>query len=580
MQTNVTAPVANPTSTQGAQAKSKKKGKPDPIRFTIPVGDVIPINKWLPEFEIYNKVQAIIDIRSNSIGGKLTEVKWNAQGNLMLTFTHSTNVNAVQAIAGEIRDALRLEGAGELRRAVPWGKVCISGVATGMLSGDRNPHSKDALLHKLYYSNNFLKNYAITQGPDWTIPPSRISMAYASISFAFEDKDGKLLPQLLKSNIHMWGKSITLNVAGSPARVHAILNNNAYDFFDIILIQDPWWGKIGSEKSVSRTDDPIYGTTHSPQWHCYHPPIGHSQSGPGVVTYVRKGVPGLSCRFSDKIPMSCNLIPIDFIYLDLPFTISNIYLHGPTANQTLLGLLDAPADASEAHIYCGDFNLHHPQWALSYNPVTTSSANSDMLAEWITMNQMEILNALDVPTRVGRRGQRDSIIDLTIANEAVLEGDLVSDWECSSRGTLGSDHNCITWANEDKWTKAVLDHLENHPPPPQYLCELDIEEGALAILKAMSAATEQSMQKVPVNKALPRSPWWNDQCSQAVADLENCGNPDARSKALGHLRSAIRGARRSHGDKLCSKVASPEAMFKITNWYKGKCEAPLPPPES
>ncbi|KAF8692069.1 Reverse transcriptase (RNA-dependent DNA polymerase), partial [Rhizoctonia solani] len=667
-QPNETTPVAA-TPAPGTQPKGKNKGKSDPIRFTIPVGDAVPVDKRLPEFEIYSKVRNIVDQRSNSIGGKLMEVKWNAQGNLMLSFAHTANVNAIQAISGEIRTALRLDGAGELRRAVPWSKVSLSGVASGIYSGDRTPHSKEALLYELLYSNSFLKNYVITQGPDWTAHPSKISTAYASISFAFEDKDGSgiinhssknaiaafhttitptpapkstaaagvvtLTPQkgtrtIAQSASRMAGYAplgriivlplplpslarpsnlcnmsdklihvLQLNVAGSPARVHAILNDKAYDYFDILLIQDPWWGKIGSEKSVLRTDEPVYGTTHSPRWHCYHPPIGHSLNGPGVVTYVRKGVQGLSSRFSDKIPMSRNLIPIDFMYFELPFSISNIYLHGNTANETLIGLLDAPADASEAHIYCGDFNLHHPLWALSSNPHTAGSASSDMLAEWLLANRLEILNSLDVPTRVGRRGQRDSIIDLTIANDAVIEGGLVSKWECSGRGSLGSDHNCITWtitinppcdtrnsegayrhridiAGEDDWIKAATIYLEEHPPP-QYTSTQEIEEGALIILKAMSTATELSMEKVLVNKAKPRLVWWNNQCSRAVTELEDCDNPEDRSAALGRLQSAIRGAKRSRGDNLCTKVTNPEAVFKFTNWYKGKREAPLPP---
>ncbi|KAH7333615.1 hypothetical protein B0J17DRAFT_631752 [Rhizoctonia solani] len=50
-------------------------------------------------------------------------VKWNAQGNLMLMFTHLSNVNAIQAIAGEVHGALRLDGAGKLHQAVAWSKV-------------------------------------------------------------------------------------------------------------------------------------------------------------------------------------------------------------------------------------------------------------------------------------------------------------------------------------------------------------------------------------------------------------------------------------------------------------------------
>ncbi|KAF8757129.1 Reverse transcriptase (RNA-dependent DNA polymerase) [Rhizoctonia solani] len=476
--------------------------------------------------------------------GKLMEVKWNAQGNLMLSFAHTANVNAIQAISGEIRTALRLDGAGELRRAVPWSKVSLSGVASGIYSGDRTPHSKEALLYELLYSNNFLKTMSLRKAPTGQptlarsrrrTPPSHSPLRIKTRGSGIINHSSKnaiaafhttitptpapkstaaagvvtLTPQkgtrtIAQSASRMAGYAplgriivlplplpslarplnlcnmsdklihvLQLNVAGSPARVHAILNDKAYDYFDILLIQDPWWGKIGSEKSVLRTDKP--------------------------------GVQGLSSRFSDKIPMSRNLIPIDFMYFELPFSISNIYLHGNTANETLIGLLDAPADASEAHIYCGDFNLHHPLWALSSNPHTAGSASSDMLAEWLLANRLEILNSLDVPTRVGRRSS--------------LEMGMLG------RGSLGSDHNCITWtitinppcdtrnsegayrhridiAGEDDWIKAATIYLEEHPPP-QYTSTQEIEEGALIILKAMSTATNYPWRRETRSPATP-----------------------------------------------------------------------------
>ncbi|KAJ1304840.1 hypothetical protein OPQ81_005974 [Rhizoctonia solani] len=116
---------------------------------------------------------------------------------------------------------------------------------------------------------------------------------------------------------------------------------------------------------------------------------------------------------------------------------------------------------------------------------------------------------------------------------------------------------CIDTANQEDWAKAVMTAIEETPPPAQYASTQDIEEGALAILHAMSTATAQSMKKVPVNKTQPRARWWNDQCSQTAKELSTCHNPEDRSAALGRLRSAIRAARRSMGDEICSK-ATPE----------------------
>ncbi|KAJ1304841.1 hypothetical protein OPQ81_005975 [Rhizoctonia solani] len=208
-------PPAAPTNARNTNSYAAKVASvPQPVVAPSSAPGSTPHTKnyktsaRLPEFAIYERLRPIIDQRSNSVGGRLTEVKWNHQGNLVLTFTHSTNPAAIQAIEGEIRSALRMERAGKLHRAVPWGKISVSGVATG-IHRDGIPHSKETLLEELLYENPFLKNYVITQGPDWTVKPSLITSHRATISFAFEDKDGKLLPQLLRSPIRMWGTNVT-----------------------------------------------------------------------------------------------------------------------------------------------------------------------------------------------------------------------------------------------------------------------------------------------------------------------------------------------------------------------------------
>ncbi|KAF8761656.1 hypothetical protein RHS01_01194 [Rhizoctonia solani] len=149
-------------------------------------------------------------------------------------------------------------------------------------------------------------------------------------------------------------------------------------------------------------------------------------------------------------------------------------------------------------------------------------------------------------------------------------------WDLRNREQLakGAYRHRIDIAGEDDWIKAATTYLEEHPPP-QYASTKEIKEGALIILKAMSTATELSMEKVLVNKAKPRLEWWNNRCSRAVTDLEDCNNPEERSAALGRLRSAIRGAKRSRGDDLCTKVTNPEAVFKFTNCHPTQDQARL-----
>ncbi|KAJ1299690.1 hypothetical protein OPQ81_005380 [Rhizoctonia solani] len=64
----------------------------------------------------------------------------------------------------------------------------------------------------------------------------------------------------------------------------------------------------------------------------------------------------------------------------------------------------------------------------------------------------------------------------------------------------------------------------------------------------------------------------------------SCGSSSTRPRsqrapALAALRGAIRRARRAHADEVCKKI-STEKLFGLTNWYKGKRRAPLPPIQS
>ncbi|KAF8702312.1 Reverse transcriptase (RNA-dependent DNA polymerase), partial [Rhizoctonia solani] len=297
--------------------------------------------------------------------------------------------------------------------------------------------------------------------------------------------------------------------------------------------------------------------------------------------------------------MLCNLISIDLIFYDLRFTITNIYLHGSTANKTLNALVNTPADPCEAQIYCGDFNLHHPLWSLDGAPAPSIAANADTLAEWILANKLEVINSPNTPTRRGRRGQRDSIIDLTITNNTVSQGNLILEWESTSFGAMGSNHNSIGWKfticppkdtqppeelmrfvidmeNQDKWIKAITRLLKENPPLQIYNSTEDIELGAWSILKAMSNATDCSMKLTKVHKRQLQAPWWNAACSDMVATLEHSVDSKSRSSALGHLRSTIRTARRNFADCICLQV-SPDNIFSLTKWSKGERHIPLPP---
>ncbi|GAB1528531.1 hypothetical protein RhiTH_011725 [Rhizoctonia solani] len=208
---NNTAPhPSNPTPPVVPQPKtpSPKTPTPNVVRFVIKVGNRINIENRITPSTAFTKLRPIIDSRSNSIGGQLKEARWNASGNLMLTFSANTNAKAIEAIQGEMLEALGLQGIGEIDRAVPWGKIRISGVATGIHT-DGTPHSPKALLDELLYSNkDEFKGVVITQTPNWTIAPEKVKSDFASISLAFRDRDGSVMKRLLGAQLNMLGHRV------------------------------------------------------------------------------------------------------------------------------------------------------------------------------------------------------------------------------------------------------------------------------------------------------------------------------------------------------------------------------------
>ncbi|CAE6377849.1 unnamed protein product, partial [Rhizoctonia solani] len=73
-----------------------------------------------------------------------------------------------------------------------------------------------------------------------------------------------------------------------------------------------------------------------------------------------------------------------------------------------------------------------------------------------------------------------------------------------------------------------------------------------------------------------RSPWWTEECSEAVHNLKY--NPENKDKdqLRGALRGAIRRARRNQGEKILAEI-STDRVFKSLKWFQGKRRALIPP---
>ncbi|KAF8750082.1 Reverse transcriptase (RNA-dependent DNA polymerase) [Rhizoctonia solani] len=251
---------------------------------------------------------------------------------------------------------------------------------------------------------------------------------------------------------------------------------------------------------------------------CFSPPGISGPKGPGVSIYVRRDIPGLLARYSDSLPPHPNVLAVDVIYNGSLTTLVNVYIHGDNERY----------EEALNHLICHPYPSSHPI----------------VIADnWISENDFHIFNDLTMPTRIGRRGQSDSIIDLTLLNSAAVDAFEDFEWTCEAEGAMGSDHNIISWTIsshihadgttdtepppnfvidleiEDDWTSRFdfllsLAHLPLDPKTPA-----DLESMANGILQAMTQATQDTMPQKKQGKRGSQSPWWSSECSKALQPL-------------------------------------------------------------
>ena len=94
------------------------------------------------------------------------------------------------------------------------------------------------------------------------------------------------------------------NINKSSPITHAILNDYVSSK-DVILIQEPWSGPIGTGKSDTCSDGtPIFGMPHQSSWNVFHPTriSDDRSSNPRVAAYVNRRLK--NCQVSVRADIS------------------------------------------------------------------------------------------------------------------------------------------------------------------------------------------------------------------------------------------------------------------------------------
>ena len=310
---------------------------------------------------------------------------------------------------------------------------------------------------------------------------------------------------------------------------------------DLILLQEPNWGRIGSDETGNDVVGPVGHTAWTP---ILPIPANRRQDPvPRVMAYAKR-------REEFEVTPRTDIVQDrDILALDISYrhqhiaTIINIYndpsLSRESAACNLRGL-NLPANQSI--IITGDWNLHHPLWS----PLNHASHHqvTEEVVDWLSSKGFTLLNEKGAITYTPHSGQRGSpsVIDLTFVNPIAMQTDLVREWAINPHLSYGSDHAALTWSlntdNEEvvnprgtkynlkevdptKWKEAFATHL---PRYTDYLNKLhsslpitpeDLDGAAEALTKAMEDATREI---APLRKPSPMAkPWWSEDLTKAAA---------------------------------------------------------------
>ncbi|KAI0285199.1 hypothetical protein BC826DRAFT_1109376 [Russula brevipes] len=317
---------------------------------------------------------------------------------------------------------------------------------------------------------------------------------------------------------------------------------------------------------------------------------------------------------------------------DESFTLVNFYHHMDGNSPRLSSLAAFPLRPIIPTIVAGDFNTHSPLWSAPplIGERTTVSAWAPTVEDWMETQGLSLLSPPHVPTSVGEvwfqttsnsvqtetkpevwfavweivpthhgeHGQRDTVIDLVLWNQAAAWSDQFVFDRVSFADSLGSDHTALVFS----WAPALF-----LPPPPSAATPRwqvrdslqDVWQEHFSTLAASPAfvtsdpaALAQALTQAIIdandfafNHAHPSSlghgmRWWNDACSGTLAQLKTAppatarlpssasARPSALQNATGPRPSSPRRPTTPTTRSASSQTKSPDPLLYLREkWY-------------
>jgi hypothetical protein len=203
-----TQPAATTVTNQPRKANtSNTQQRPQPIRYIVRYLGNPPSQdqRLLPKI-ISNRINSKLSLIPSAKGLSILGSHWNASGNCVLTFPPQTSTKLIEDHFPAIKSAMGISENQVISRDTPWSKVTLRAVYARDAPSS-NVYSNEELSAALM-ANPVMSKIKITQPPRWVRRPEDIDGFKSSISFAFEDPDGQLIKQILKTQLFMFGSPV------------------------------------------------------------------------------------------------------------------------------------------------------------------------------------------------------------------------------------------------------------------------------------------------------------------------------------------------------------------------------------
>ena len=388
----------------------------------------------------------------------------------------------------------------------------------------------------------------------------------------------------------------SVNVHRKNGRIHGILQNDDQTF-DIILIQEPWFGSIATLRSDTDPDgETSNGFPANNKWVTLSPPFP-TDTRPKVCIYVNKMTVNQTYIVNHIPPsplLSPNSMVIDILSPNdrshVNLRIVNVYHDKPTSGHALSHILNHELDANIPTLLLGDFNTHSPRWSF---PHSTTSSWAHEFHEWMDENGLETLNPVNEHTW-SQPGARPSIIDLGLANESARFFTNLSALTVSWTHADDSDHAAllinfhpdaatpitdnkprgfhIDSERKEAWTTSFRSYVSNS----SILQSLDPEDASNRLHEAIISACENNLDKI--KSGPPKGVvWWNDDCTTKFHLLRSSRVGAERKQAAKTFRTSVREAKRAWAHQQLFENSNTDNIWNMARVRKGRRSQVLPP---